>query len=96
MQDISSQKSKDHQKSRNQQTNVIFYLIKDRKRVSQIRKVISEITGRSQYEKKIIELIKQSKASAAKKAYKLAKRRLGTHKRALRKRAELTEVANRK
>ena len=65
-----------------------------RKRVSQIRRVITEITGRNPYEKKIIELIRQGKAAAGKKAYKIAKRYLGTHRRAARKRNELTEFVN--
>lgn len=62
-----------------------------RKRVSLIRKVIKEICGKSSYEKKIIELLKQKKANSNKKAYKLAKKSLGTHKRAIKKRTELTE-----
>ncbi len=62
-----------------------------RKRVTLIRKVIKEITGKSPYERKIIEMLKQKKANSNKKAYKLAKRALGTHKRAQKKRTELTE-----
>jgi large subunit ribosomal protein L36e len=60
-----------------------------------IRKVIAEISGRSPYERKIIELLKQSKATSNKKAYKLAKRALGTHKRAQRKKNELSEFISR-
>jgi large subunit ribosomal protein L36e len=67
-----------------------------RKRVTLIRRVISEITGRANYEKKIIELLKQSKSNANKKAYKLAKRSLGSHKRALKKKSELSEYLSRK
>jgi large subunit ribosomal protein L36e len=62
-----------------------------RKRVSVIRKVISELVGKAPYERKIIELLKQKKANSNKKAYKLAKKSLGTHKRASKKRTELTE-----
>lgn len=62
-----------------------------RKRVTLIRKVVSEITGRSPYERKIIELLKQKKANSNKKAYKMAKKCLGTHKRAQKKRNELSE-----
>jgi large subunit ribosomal protein L36e len=61
-----------------------------------IRRVVAEITGRSNYERKIIELLKQSKANSSKKAYKLAKRSLGTHKRALKKRNELAEFIAKK
>jgi hypothetical protein len=39
--------------------------------------------------------LKQSKANASKKAYKLAKRTLGTHKRAQRKKNELAEYISR-
>lgn len=42
-----------------------------------------------------MELLKQSKANAQKKAYKLAKKSLGNHKRALRKRNELQDAVAR-
>jgi len=38
-------------------------------------------------------LLKQSKANSQKKAYKMAKKSLGTHKRAQRKKASLADVA---
>ena len=63
-----------------------------RKRVTLIRKVIAEIAGRSPYERKIIELLKQKKANSSKKAYKMAKKSLGTHKRATKKRNELADL----
>ena len=63
-----------------------------RKRLSVVRKVIHEITGHAPYERKIMEMLKQSKQSSQKKAYKLAKKSLGTHRRALRKRHELQEA----
>ena len=66
-----------------------------RKRVHLIRKVIAEISGKAPYERKILELLKQSKANANKKAYKMAKKSLGTHKRALKKKNELAEFNNR-
>lgn len=61
-------------------------------RVKLIRRVVSEISGRPAYERKIMELLKQSHSNAQKKAYKLAKKRLGTHKRALKKRNELSDA----
>jgi large subunit ribosomal protein L36e len=63
-----------------------------RKRLSVVRKIIHEITGHAPYERKIMEMLKQSKQSSQKKAYKLAKKSLGTHRRALRKRNELQEA----
>jgi len=63
-----------------------------RKRVSVVRRVVSEICGKSGYEKKIIEVLKQTKqTNSQKKAYKLCKKALGTHKRAIRKRTELQD-----
>jgi large subunit ribosomal protein L36e len=62
--------------------------------VSVIRRVISELVGRSPYEKKIMEVLKLRQANSNKKAYKLAKKRLGSHKRAIKKREELVEVIN--
>ena len=60
-----------------------------RKRKSVIKKIIHEISGHAPYERKMMEMLKQSKQSAQKKAYKLAKKCLGTHRRALKKRNEL-------
>ena len=66
-----------------------------RKRIQVIRKVIHEITGHAPYERKVMEILKQSKANGQKLAYKLLKKSLGTHRRALRKREELaTAVAH--
>ena len=63
-----------------------------RKRVTVVRRVIAEICGRSPFEKKIIEVLKQTKqTNSQKKAYKLAKKSLGTHKRAMKKRSELQD-----
>ena len=61
-----------------------------------IRKVISELVGKSPYEKKIIEVLKLKQSNSNKKAYKLAKKRLGSHKRAIKKREELTDFVNRR
>ena len=55
-----------------------------------------EICGRNPYEKKIVELLKQRLSNSSKKAYKLAKKRLGSHRRALKKRNELADTLTRK
>ena len=41
-----------------------------------------------------MEVLKLRQPNSNKKAYKMAKKRLGSHKRAIRKREELTEVFN--
>lgn len=53
------------------------------------RDVVKEVAGFSPYERRIIELLRIGKD---KRALKFAKKRLGTHLRAKRKREELTEA----
>eukprot|EP00270_Netrium_digitus_P006608 TRINITY_DN191_c0_g1_i1.p1 TRINITY_DN191_c0_g1~~TRINITY_DN191_c0_g1_i1.p1 ORF type:complete len:127 (+),score=34.12 TRINITY_DN191_c0_g1_i1:1-381(+) len=57
------------------------------KRTGFVRKLIREVVGFAPYEKRIMELLKVGKD---KRALKLAKRKLGTHLRAKRKREEMT------
>ena len=59
------------------------------KRTSLVRKLIREVAGFAPYEKRITELLKVGKD---KRALKVAKRKLGTHLRAKRKREEMTTV----
>lgn len=61
------------------------------KRTAQVRSVIREVTGMAPYEKKILEFLQAGGTKDEKKALKLAKKRLGTHKRGLRKRESLRE-----
>lgn len=56
------------------------------KRSGLVKHVIREISGLAPYEKKLMELIQAGGAKDEKKALKLAKRRLGTHHRAIVKR----------
>merc|ERR1712216_63658 len=56
------------------------------KRVAFVREVISEVAGFSPYEKRVMELLKVGKE---KRALKVLKHRLGTHKRAKSKREEM-------
>ena len=62
------------------------------KRVALVREVIREVVGLAPYERKMMELIRTGVATKEKKAVKLARRRLGTHRRAQHKKAELVEM----
>ena len=62
------------------------------KRVALVREVIREVVGLAPYERKMLELIRTGIAAKEKKAVKLAKRRLGTQRRAQNKRTELQEI----
>ncbi len=62
------------------------------KRVAIVREIIREVAGLAPYERKMMEMIRTGVASKEKKAVKLARRRLGTHKRAQRKRDEINEL----
>ena len=44
------------------------------------------------YEKRILDVLKVGGAGAEKKAYKLGKARLGTHKRSIKKREEIKQL----
>ena len=62
---------------------------KSSKRVLFVRSLIREVAGFAPYEKRITELLKVGKD---KRALKVAKRKLGTHKRAKKKREEMSSV----
>jgi large subunit ribosomal protein L36e len=64
-------------------------LQKATKRVTMVRGLIREVAGFAPYEKRITELLKVGKD---KRALKVAKRKLGTHKRAKKKREEMANV----
>eukprot|EP00232_Nephroselmis_pyriformis_P030863 CAMPEP_0182858102 /NCGR_PEP_ID=MMETSP0034_2-20130328/3456_1 /TAXON_ID=156128 /ORGANISM="Nephroselmis pyriformis, Strain CCMP717" /LENGTH=97 /DNA_ID=CAMNT_0024989451 /DNA_START=75 /DNA_END=368 /DNA_ORIENTATION=+ len=59
------------------------------KRVKFIRELVREVAGYAPYERRIQELLKVGKD---KRALKLAKKKLGTHKRAKSKREEMAGV----
>jgi large subunit ribosomal protein L36e len=62
------------------------------KRVQLVRDVIREVAGFAPYEKKMMEMIRTGIAAKEKKAVKMARARLGTHRRAQFKRDEMQKV----
>ena len=62
------------------------------KRTLLCREIAREVVGLSPYERRILDMIKTGGSSADKRIYKFAKRRLGSHKRAIVKREDIKEV----
>lgn len=61
------------------------------KRVRLVRQITNEVCGLSGYEKRVIELLKTGLVKDGKKALKLSKKALGTHKRGKVKREAMQE-----
>jgi large subunit ribosomal protein L36e len=62
------------------------------KRVRLIRQVIGEVGGVSTYEKRVIEFLKAGSVKDSKRALKVSKKALGTHRRAKLKRESLMNL----
>ena len=62
------------------------------KRTRMVRELVGEVVGMAPYEKRLLDMLKTGGASSEKRMYKFAKRRLGTHKRAQKKRDQVKEL----
>eukprot|EP00745_Piridium_sociabile_P045681 TRINITY_DN99398_c0_g1_i1.p1 TRINITY_DN99398_c0_g1~~TRINITY_DN99398_c0_g1_i1.p1 ORF type:complete len:120 (-),score=18.18 TRINITY_DN99398_c0_g1_i1:225-584(-) len=62
------------------------------KRVALVREIVREVAGFAPYERRMMELIKIGTGASLKRALKFSKKRLGTHRRAKRKREEMQEA----
>ena len=65
---------------------------KTSKRVREIRKLVRNIVGLTPFEKKFYEMMKSGIEKVESRAFRLAKKRYGTRKRALNKQKEIVNI----
>lgn len=70
----------------------VFFLQGGSKRTKMCKEIAREVCGLSPYERRILDMIKTGGSAADKRVYKFAKKRIGSHKRALAKREDIKEV----
>ena len=59
-------------------------------RVATAKAIAREVMGLAPYEKRILDVLKTGTGNVEKRMYKMSKKRLGTHRRAIKKRDEIT------
>jgi large subunit ribosomal protein L36e len=62
------------------------------KRTLMVRELVSEVVGMAPYERRLLDMLKIGGTGAEKRMYKFAKRRLGSHSRATKKREQIKET----
>ena len=62
------------------------------KRVKAIREIMTEVTGLSPFQRKMMEMLKTGDAKQEKKAVRIARKRTGSHKRAQLVRDKLSKI----
>ncbi|CAK0791225.1 unnamed protein product [Prorocentrum cordatum] len=77
---------------RTMKTKPSYRIGRKSQRGSLIKEVVREVAGFAPYERRMIELLRVGSAATLKRALKVAKKRLGTHKRGKKKRDEMAEA----